>query len=243
MQQDQDIKGFTILELLVVIAIVAIISGVAYPSFSKWSTERKVRAATEKVASMISNIATQTQRGNLAYSQLMVQTFTGSKNQESSIFVSKGMGDKNFKQKLQNGQINCPVSSSGYWDDFGKPRKNIEGTNFSEYYEIFNPEENVIGESKIAVHFLLTSAICFGKGGNYYKATNALSKGSNININVEGSATPNYIVICTYENAKKNGNKCPTKGKALEKPAYLVKWSRFGNVSTFKWNGSDWNRQ
>ena len=89
MQQDQDIKGFTILELLVVIAIVAIISGVAYPSFSKWSTERKVRAATEKVASMISNIATQTQRGNLAYSQLMVQTFAGSKNQESSIFVSK----------------------------------------------------------------------------------------------------------------------------------------------------------
>ena len=115
MQQDQDIKGFTILELLVVIAIVAIISGVAYPSFSKWSTERKVRAATEKVASMISNIATQTQRGNLSYSQLMVRTFTGSKNQESSIFVSKGMGDKNFKQKLQNGQINCPVSSSGYW--------------------------------------------------------------------------------------------------------------------------------
>ena len=144
---------------------------------------------------------------------------------------------------MQNGQINCPVSSSGYWDDFGKPRKNIEGTNFSEYYEIFNPEENVIGESKIAVHFLLTSAICFGKGGNYYKATNALSKVSNTNVVIEGSSTPNYIIICTYKNAQKNGNKCPTRGKALEKPAYLVKWSRFGNVSKFKWSGSDWNRQ
>ena len=239
MQQDQDIKGFTILELLVVIAIVAIISGVAYPSFSKWSTERKVRAATEKVASMISNIATQTQRGNLAYSQLMVLAVPN----QSSIFVTKGMGDKNFKNKLEQGQINCPVSPTGYWDDFGKPTKNIQGLNFSEYYEFFNPEDKVIGESKIAVHFTLPSAICFGKGGNYYKATNALSKGSNVNIIVEGSATPNYIVICTYENAKKNGNKCPTKGKALEKPAYLVKWSRFGNVSKFKWNGSDWNRQ
>ena len=239
MQQDQDIKGFTILELLVVIAIVAIISGVAYPSFSKWSTERKVRAATEKVASMISNIATQTQRGNLAYSQLMVLAVP----QQSSIFVTKGMGDKNFKDKLEKGQINCPVSPTGYWDDFGKPTKNIQGLNFSEYYEFFNPEDKVIGESKIAVHFTLPSAICFGKGGNYYKATNALSKGSNVNIIVEGSATPNYIVICTYENAKKNGNKCPTKGKALEKPAYLVKWSRFGNVSKFKWSGSDWNRQ
>ena len=239
MQQDQDIKGFTILELLVVIAIIAIISAVAFPSFSKWSSERKVRAATEKVASMISNIATQTQRGNLAYSQLMVLAVPN----QSSIFVTKGMGDKNFKDKLEKGQINCPVSPAGYWDDFGKPTKNIQGLNFSEYYEFFNPEDKVIGESKIAVHFTLPSAICFGKGGNYYKATNALSKVSNANVVIEGSSTPNYIIICTYKNAQKNGNKCPTRGKALEKPAYLVKWSRFGNVSKFKWNGSDWNRQ
>ena len=239
MQQDQDIKGFTILELLVVIAIIAIISAVAFPSFSKWSSERKVRAATEKVASMISNIATQTQRGNLAYSQLMVLAVP----QQSSIFVTKGMGDKNFKDKLEKGQINCPVSPTGYWDDFGKPTKNIQGSNFSEYYEFFNPEDKVIGESKIAVHFTLPSAICFGKGGNYYKATNALSKVSNTNVVIEGSSTPNYIIICTYKNAQKNGNKCPTRGKALEKPAYLVKWSRFGNVSKFKWSGSDWNRQ
>jgi len=238
-QQDQDIKGFTILELLVVIAIIAIISAVAFPSFSKWSTERKVRTATEKVASMISNIATQTQRGNLAYSQLMVLAVP----QQSSIFVTKGMGDKNFKDKLEKGQINCPVSPTGYWDDFGKPTKNIQGLNFSEYYEFFNPEDKVIGESKIAVHFSLPSAICFGKGGNYYKATNALSKVSNTNVVIEGNSTPNYIIICTYKNAQKNGNKCPTRGKALEKPAYLVKWSRFGNVSKFKWSGSDWNRQ
>ena len=239
MQQDQDIKGFTILELLVVIAIIAIISAVAFPSFSKWSTERKVRTATEKVASMISNIATQTQRGNLAYSQLMVLAVPN----QSSIFVTKGMGDKNFKNKLEQGQINCPVSPTGYWDNFGKPTKNIQGLNFSEYYEFFNPEDKVIGESKIAVHFSLPSAICFGKGGNYYKATNALSKVSNTNVVIEGSSTPNYIIICTYKNAQKNGNKCPTRGKALEKPAYLVKWSRFGNVSKFKWNGSDLNRQ
>ena len=218
---------------------IAIISAVAFPSFSKWSTERKVRTATEKVASMISNIATQTQRGNLAYSQLMVLAVP----QQSSIFVTKGMGDKNFKNKLEQGQINCPVSPTGYWDNFGKPTKNIQGLNFSEYYEFFNPEDKVIGESKIAVHFTLPSAICFGKGGNYYKATNALSKVSNTNVVIEGSSTPNYIIICTYKNAQKNGNKCPTRGKALEKPAYLVKWSRFGNVSKFKWSGSDWNRQ
>ena len=149
MQQDQDIKGFTILELLVVIAIIAIISAVAFPSFSKWSTERKVITATEKVASMISNIATQTQRGNLAYSQLMVLAVP----QQSSIFVTKGMGDKNFKDKLEKGQINCPVSPTGYWDDFGKPTKKIQGLNFSEYYEFLILRENVIGSLKLQFIF------------------------------------------------------------------------------------------
>ena len=49
MQQDQDIKGFTILELLVVIAIVAIISGVAYPNFSKWKEKYEINGETKKV--------------------------------------------------------------------------------------------------------------------------------------------------------------------------------------------------
>ena len=56
MQQNQDIKGFTLLELLVVISLVAIISAVAYPNFSSWKKEREVRAATEKIAGMISNV-------------------------------------------------------------------------------------------------------------------------------------------------------------------------------------------
>ena len=69
MQQNQDIKGFTLLELLVVISLVAIISAVAYPNFSSWKKEREVRSATEKIAGMISNVATQTQRGYVSYAQ------------------------------------------------------------------------------------------------------------------------------------------------------------------------------
>ena len=65
---------------------------------------------------------------------------------------------------------------------------------------------------------------------------------SNTNINIEGAPTANYIIICTLDNAKKNGQKCPRK-LGLERPAYLVKWSRFGNVTKYKWSGSDWNRQ
>ena len=59
MQQKQDIKGFTILELLVVITIVAIVSAVGYPNFMEWSEDRKVRKASEQIASMLTNINTQ----------------------------------------------------------------------------------------------------------------------------------------------------------------------------------------
>ena len=72
MQQKQDIKGFTILELLVVITIVAIVSAVGYPNFMEWSEDRKVRKASEQIASMITNINTQLQRGNFKYVQFQI---------------------------------------------------------------------------------------------------------------------------------------------------------------------------
>ena len=72
MQQKQDIKGFTILELLVVITIVAIVSAVGYPNFMEWSEDRKVRKASEQIASMLTNINTQLQRGNFQYVQFQI---------------------------------------------------------------------------------------------------------------------------------------------------------------------------
>ena len=73
MQQDQDIKGFTLLELIVVIVIVGIISAVGYPNFTSWKDEREARYSAEKVASMISNLGTQVNRGSLSYSQLWIK--------------------------------------------------------------------------------------------------------------------------------------------------------------------------
>ena len=73
MQQNQDIKGFTILELLVVITIVAVVSAVGYPNFMDWREDREMRASMEKVSSMLRSINTQVQRGNFAVVQFMVR--------------------------------------------------------------------------------------------------------------------------------------------------------------------------
>ncbi len=72
MQQDQNIKGFTLLELLVVVTIVMVISAVAYPNFSPWSKDREVRKSAEQVSTMLSTITSAVQRGNYSFVQLMV---------------------------------------------------------------------------------------------------------------------------------------------------------------------------
>ena len=68
--QEKNTKGFSILELLVVLALVAIISGAAYPNFSEWNKERAVRSDVDKIAALIKNTYTQTERGALAYVQI-----------------------------------------------------------------------------------------------------------------------------------------------------------------------------
>ena len=95
MQLKQDIKGFTILELLVVITIVAIVSAVGYPNFMDWRKDREVRAAAEKVASMLTGISTQAQKGYFPFVQFQVKPLTGSVQ-----FTSNGMTQDTMSIKL-----------------------------------------------------------------------------------------------------------------------------------------------
>jgi prepilin-type N-terminal cleavage/methylation domain-containing protein len=223
--QDQDIKGFSLLELLVVIALIGIITGVSYPGFSSWQQERKVRSATEKISSMISNLSTQVGRGSFAYTQLMIKPITG----QSPIFFTKGMRNSTFSNIINQGnKPDCKITKTGTWDDINGQSTSVNGDTYSEYIEYYNPETG-IDSMEIAVQFTQESAVCFGKSGNYYKPVGALAKAANSNQKIETVDTPNYIIICTKKNAI--SNKCPRGGKTLEKPAYLIKWSRFGNIS------------
>ena len=248
MQQDQDIKGFTLLELIVVIVIVGIISAVGYPNFTNWKDEREARSSTEKIASMLSNLGTQVNRGSLLYSQLYINWKQDKKTKENfPVFFTKGMRSSTYSAILNGGDTpDCKMTSQGTWDEIKDVDPiDINGIDYKEYIESFDPETN--DGIKIALQFENESAVCFGKSGNYYKTTGDLPlKSGNRNLKIEDMNTPNYIIVCLKKTLDKYGlgKTCP-RGNTLKEPAYLIKWSRFANIVKYKWNDDNktWNRQ
>ncbi len=65
--------------------------------------------------------------------------------------------------------------------------------------------------------------------------------------NVDGVKSSDFIIICDLQQLDENGNSQLDKNNTCklkpEKPAYLVKWTRFGTVTKYKWSGSAWNLQ
>ena len=222
MQQNQDIKGFTILELLAVLVIVVAVSAMGFPNFISWKTEREIRLATEKVSSMITNINTQVKRGNFLYVQLQISP----NGVKETNFTTKGIYQDTYSNILNdsNIKIECKIEKSEYWDEH-----KVEATSKS-----------------VAVHFDADGSVCFSKDGSKFLKEGKLK--SNINILINGENKADYLILCAPRNAEKTGNKCaldPRKvGKpSYGKPSYLVLWTRFGTVKKYKWSGSDWNLQ
>ena len=144
MRQKQDIKGFTILELLVVITIVAVISAVGYPNFMDWRKDRVVRAAAEKVATMLTGISTQAQKGYFPFVQF--QVVPGNSN---VVFTSKGMTQDTMSIKLNQAStksLDCTIVNSGYWDN--------------HLVDTYTAE--------VGVNISGSGAVCFSKDGSYF---------------------------------------------------------------------------
>ena len=221
MKQNQDIKGFTLLELLVVIVIISVVSAVGYPKFTSWKKDREIRYAAEKVANLLTSISTQAQRGSYPFVQFYIKP-SGSKVE----FITKGQTPENFNTNLNVGKKpECSTKSSGVFDN--------------NEFDKYDSEDE-----KISVQMNLVGTVCFSQNGTYFEKEGKLSSRDNPNVSIEGRLSNNYVIICSKDNAAKTGKKCATtKGDGLEKPAYLVEWSRFGNISKFKWSGSVWTRQ
>ena len=121
---------------------------------------------------------------------------------------------------ISNKNLDCRMVNSGYWDEH-----KVEETTKS-----------------VSVHIDGDGSVCFSKDGSKFKTSGKLD--SNINLNINGEAKDDYVIICTTSNANNTGGKCGlNKASGLEKPAYLVLWSRFGTVKKYKWSGNDWTTQ
>ena len=220
MQQKQDIKGFTLLELLVVVTIIAVISATGYPQFVTWKKDREVRVAAEKVSSMLAGIIAQTQRGSFPYVQF---TFKATSNVDNKIFTTKGMSRKSLSSTLNAGNsLNCDIVNSGVWDNHKVHRH----------------------EAEVAVHKKTSGAVCFSRDGSYFGYSGSLT--GNLNITLDGRNVKDYIILCDLDQLNSGGiSQIGGDGECqiskLQKPAYMVEWSRFGGIHIRKWSGSDWS--
>ena len=240
--QEKNIKGFNLLELIVVIAIIGAISAAAYPNFSKWSKERKIRYGTEKLIRVLKDIKIQTDRATFAYVQVLFQ------NNENELSIqTKGMTMQTLATKMNNGadewntspETRCDTGAStgedAYWDT-DRDSTSIEVKN--AVYSI------VITE--ITTN-LRSGAICFSRNGKFFEADG--------DVEIDDSSVPyGFILICQRDS---NNPFCPVE--YLNDPEIkpdldvgsdteflrTINWTRFGefSVNTFKkcYNDADFH--
>ena len=136
------------------ITIVAIISAVGYPNFIEWSEDRKVRKASEQIASMLTNINTQLQRGNFQYVQFQILPAGN-----STTIKTKGIYQDTYSTKINSGGIQCSKDNS-YWDE--------------------TVQEIVIDTQ---IHKDKEGAVCFSKDGTKFLQTGSLQNQFIIKVN------------------------------------------------------------
>ena len=222
-QQNQNIKGFTLLELLVVLAIVAIVSAVGYPSFDTWVSKNRVKSEADKIAGLFSSATTQVERGMYAY--VLIEFESG---KFPTVITARGVSQSDLVKRLrQDPPIKCDTSDfAGLWTEI-----NTHTMHEDTYIDTL-AKKGVGGGG---------ATICFSKGGTYFKSNTGLGNKFFDGENKVGKETSNFITIC-----HNNSSHCDTLNGAFDDEkkytAYLVRYSRFGLITKYIWSfkKNDW---
>tara|TARA_B100000287_G_scaffold112433_1_gene104733 strand:+ start:6763 stop:7476 length:714 start_codon:yes stop_codon:yes gene_type:complete len=226
---EKNTKGFNLLELIVVISIIGILSVAAFPNFSAWQKERRVRDAAVQIKETLTSINAQVKRGLYAYVQVYFE-----QTPDGLEVISKGMKIDSFTSLINNesGDNNwydadfekCNITNAtlkpdaaGFWDDWGGTSNN------NEVRRVLLDVGSTIAEG----------AVCFSKSGKHYYGEGDL----------DGPAE--VILVCASENCAVDDAGFPgqdlntnDKDDYTEKRnfAYRVLWTRFGDISLQQWN-------
>ena len=169
--QDEKIKGFNLLELLVVVVLIGIVSGLAYPNFKKWRTDREVRDAVFKIKSLIEGINAQVQRGQYVFVQVKVEDGELENNNQGLIITSKGMSSAEFAPLLNNNESNwwsdipnrCNITEPDYWTDDPE----VDGNDSIEVRQLIFENVSTAWAGDIG-------AVCFGKNERWFNGNSNL---------------------------------------------------------------------
>jgi len=226
---EKNTKGFNLLELIVVISIIGILSVAAFPNFSAWQKERRVRDAAVQIKETLTSINAQVKRGLYAYVQVYFE-----QTPDGLEVISKGMKIDSFTSLINNesGDNNwydadfekCNITNAtlkpdaaGFWDDWGGTSNN------NEVRRVLLDVGSTIAEG----------AVCFSKSGKHYYGEGDLDGPAEV-ILVCASE------ICAVDDAGFPGQDLNTNDKDdyTEKRnfAYRVLWTRFGDISLQQWN-------
>ena len=119
----------------------------------------------------------------------------------------------------------------------GKTRRSINtlingGGNLTCDIDDDNYWDEIVSEltfDDVVVHLANENAICFSKDASNYSVTTGINNNTAL-ITGDNVTTNNYLIFCSSD------DDCDI---TPQRPAYMVVWSRFGNVSKFKYNSDD----
>jgi len=211
-QQKQNIKGFSLIELLIVVVIISIISGMGYPEFSKWQRDRLVRGEAEKFASLMTTATTRVEMGNYPYVRIEFNT--------SGLITSKGVRQTDLSKKINSpNKPSCKEADFTGWTakDTGQ-WKTIGSQTLHE---------------KVYIPALGTgAAICFSKGGKYFKQFGTADTQGHVKLDKNKTTTNYYVAFCHI-----NSSVCDPVTESFDNnyTSFLIRYSRFGTISKYNW--------